>query len=280
MSKCKILFFAANPKDTTQLQLGEEVRGIDEAIQAAEFRDCFELEQAWATRPSDLAQNLLRYRPAIVHFSGHGSTAGEIILQGDDGTTRPVAPDALTSLFDELKDRVRLVVFNACYSATQAAAVADKVGCTVGTNKAVGDKAAIIFAASFYQALAFERSVESAFNLARTALKLEGVPEDATFELHVGAGVNASMLKFVTPPGGQAPPVVPAQPLVRENLIKDLAGLTQGDFGMLVALIPGAGRVVNFLLPVPIQATMLSAWAESSKGPGLETVARALANLP
>ena len=280
MSKCKVLFLAANPGDSTRLQLGEEVRGINEKIQAAEFRDSFDLIQAWATRPRDLLQNLLQHRPSIVHFSGHGSSAGEIILQDDNGMMKPVAKAALESLFTDLKENVRLVVFNACYSTPQAEAVAAKVGCAVGTNKAIGDDAAIIFAASFYQALAFERSVETAFNLARTALKLEGIPEAATFELRAAAGVDASTLKFVVPPTGQSGPLAGKLPLDRYKLVTDLVGLDLGNFGLMVAMIPGASRVVGVLLPVPVQSAMLIAWAESSKGPGLAAVAQAYSSLP
>ena len=50
----KILFFAANPKDTSQLRLDEEMRAIDQAIRQAEFRDKFDIKQQWAARVVDL----------------------------------------------------------------------------------------------------------------------------------------------------------------------------------------------------------------------------------
>jgi hypothetical protein len=56
--KCKIVFFAANPLGTTQLNLAEECRSIIEKIRAAEFRDTIEFESAWAARPDDLLQYL------------------------------------------------------------------------------------------------------------------------------------------------------------------------------------------------------------------------------
>ena len=76
----KILVLATNPQETDPLRLDEEVRGIDEALQQSRFRDKFELEQQWAVRVSDLQRFLLRYKPDIVHFSGHGSESSEIIL--------------------------------------------------------------------------------------------------------------------------------------------------------------------------------------------------------
>lgn len=68
----KILFLAANPRDTDRLRLDEEVRAIDEALRKADFRDYFELHSHGAVRIEDLQELLLRYQPQIVHFSGHG----------------------------------------------------------------------------------------------------------------------------------------------------------------------------------------------------------------
>ena len=74
----KILFLAANPLDTNQLQLREEARAIDEALREAEYREQFELETQWAVRVEDLENLRLRYLPHIVHFSGHGSEESAI----------------------------------------------------------------------------------------------------------------------------------------------------------------------------------------------------------
>jgi hypothetical protein len=173
----RILFLAANPKDTIPLRLGEEIRAIDQALQQARFRDRFELEQQWAVRVSDLQGHLLRYQPDIVHFSGHGSPANQIILEDDDGASQPVPASALSRLFAVLKDNIRCVVLNACYSAEQAHAIASSIDCVVGMSDAIGDEAAARFAAAFYQALAFGRSVRTAFDLGVGQIDLAGLAE-------------------------------------------------------------------------------------------------------
>ncbi len=61
---------------------------------------------------------------------------------------------------------------NCCYSRSQAEAIAEHVDCTVGMNMRIGDRAAIIFAASFYRALGFGRSVREAFEQGKVALLL------------------------------------------------------------------------------------------------------------
>ena len=44
----------------------------------------------------------------------------------------------------------------------------------------IGDDAAITFAASFYRAIGFGRTIQEAFDQGRTALMLEGIPEERT----------------------------------------------------------------------------------------------------
>jgi hypothetical protein len=102
--RIKILFLAANPQDTDQLRLGEEIRGIKQALVQAEYRDKFDIEQEWAVRVSDLQGHLLRHQPDIVHFSGHGSEVSEIILQDKTGESQ--AMQALLPVITESTDGV------------------------------------------------------------------------------------------------------------------------------------------------------------------------------
>ena len=189
-NKIKILFLASNPVDTSALRLGKEVSEIDAKIEVGSARDSFELVQQHALRVSDLQHVLLRHRPHIVHFSGHGSATEQIVLEDDAGNSHFVTQQALTSLFKILKDNVRIVVLNACYSKPQAEAIGNVIDYTVGNNKGVGDKAAITFAAAFYRALAFGRSVELAFESARLELDLVKIPGSDTPELFVREGVD------------------------------------------------------------------------------------------
>jgi class 3 adenylate cyclase len=201
-STIRVLFLAANPVGTAALRLDEEIREITAKIRAADHRNALELHSRWAVRPDDLQQALLEQQPTIVHFSGHGSLSEEVILEADDGTPKPVSTAALVSLFKTLKDNLRVVVLNACYSRAQAEAVTQVIDCAVGMKKAIGDKAAITFAASFYRALGFGRSIQEAFDLGRTALLLAGIPEDNAPELLVRKRVKPAKIVLV---GGTMP---------------------------------------------------------------------------
>lgn len=191
MSKrIKILFLAANPKDTSNLRLGEEVRQINEKLLFGSVRDSFELIQHHAVRVSDLQFTLLQSRPHIVHFSGHGSTAQEIVLEDNSAQSKNVSKETLVKLFTILKDNVRVIVLNACYSKVQAEALQEVIDYTVGMNDEVGDKMAINFAGAFYQALAFDRTVPEAFELAKLEVDLARLAGSNIPELFVRAGAN------------------------------------------------------------------------------------------
>ncbi len=196
IDKIRILFLTANPTDTNRLRLDEESRAIDQSLRRAEFRDRFVLEQFQAVRVSDLQECLLRFKPHIVHFSGHGSEEGEIYLQDSSGMSRPVSEKSLGKLFAVLKDNIRCVVLNACYSRTQADAIAEHIDAVVGMSTAIGDQAAISFSAAFYQALAYGRDLQTAFDLGTIQIDLESIPEEETPQL-IAPRVDAKVLRLM-----------------------------------------------------------------------------------
>jgi hypothetical protein len=179
------------------LRLDEEFRALTEKVWGSLHRDALEFVPALAARPDDLLQTLNRYEPEIVHFSGHGTEDG-LILVGTDGSPKPVTARALKSVFTTLKGNIRLVVLNACYSRIQARAIVKMIDCVVGMNSAIGDEAAILFAAAFYRAIGFGRSVQEAFEQGKAALLLEDIPEENTPKLLVKVGVDPSRVVLLS----------------------------------------------------------------------------------
>jgi len=180
----KILFLAANPKDTDRLRLDEEIREIDHALRQAKFRDKFDIAQHGAVRVAELQGLLLRHEPDVVHFSGHGSPKGEIVLEdGVAGESQTASLRALSRLFELLRDNIRCVILNACYTKPQAEEIAKHVPCVIGMSKAIGDAAAIQFASAFYQALGYGRNIRTAFALGCGQVDLVGLNEQDTPQL-------------------------------------------------------------------------------------------------
>ncbi len=192
----KILFLAATPMDEGRLRLDAEVREIGARLRQAQFRECFMLEQEWAVRVTDLQGHLLRHQPDIVHFSGHGSSASEIVLEDHNGNSQVVPARALSSLFSTLKDNIRCVVLNACFSKAQAEAIAEHIDCVVGMSDAIKDLSAISFAASFYQALAYGRSVQDAYNLGCNQIYMESLKQEDVPQL-LAPNADAHSVIFV-----------------------------------------------------------------------------------
>ena len=196
-TKSKILFFASSPRDMDKLKLDEEIRSITMKLRTSDYRDVLELVSVWAVRPDDLLQELNTHKPIIVHFSGHGSQAGELFLMDEFGDARKVSPAALKALFSTLKGNIRLVMLNACYSKIQAEAIAEVIDCVVGMKAAIGDRAAIAFASSFYRAVGFARSVNDAFEQAKVSLMFESLPAQDMPELVARAGVDPATVYLI-----------------------------------------------------------------------------------
>ena len=199
--KIKLLFLAANPRDTAKLDLDEEMRAITNQVRIAEDRNLLSVISGWAVRSGDLIPLLNQHKPEIVHFSGHGSPQGELCLVDEFGNSNPVSARALQALFDTVVNDVKVVVLNACYSKLQGEAIAEKIDYVVGMNTAIGDKAAITFAATFYQSLCFNKTIEEAFNQAKVSLMLEGIAEENTPELIIkksGVAKDKSLSSITT----------------------------------------------------------------------------------
>lgn len=173
--RIRILMMAANPVTTQRLALDEEAREIEHRLRLSRDRDAFELATRWAVRPDDLLRFLNEITPHIVHFSGHGSRAGQIMLSNGDRTERAVDPAALAEVFRVMRRDIRVVMLNACYSAVQAQAISAHIDYIVGMRASIRDDAAIVFSASFYSALGYGRPVVEAFEQAVAAVMVHGL---------------------------------------------------------------------------------------------------------
>ncbi|HEX2081295.1 MAG TPA: CHAT domain-containing protein [Longimicrobium sp.] len=205
MRKVKVLFFAADAHSiladgsTQRLLLDEEVRQIQENLRAAGRPKALEFDYRLAARIGDLVQALRRTRPQVVHFSGHGQTEGLVLVARDGVRPHLVRAEALVQLFGQSGGEVRVVVLNACFSLPQAEAIAQAVGCAIGTRRRISDEAAIAFSAAFYGAIASGASVQAAYDEARLALKLEHFGEHECLAVARRADVDPARLVLTAP---------------------------------------------------------------------------------
>jgi tetratricopeptide (TPR) repeat protein len=193
----RILFLTANPVDViTRLRVEKEYREIEKNIRLGTYRDQLEPVPELAVRPSDLQEALQRHQPDIVHFSGHCSSSGGLILEDEAGMRKVISTAVLADLLRLLKGNLRLVVLNACYGQKQAQALAEVVDFTISVNGALEDSAAIIFSGQLYQSLSFGKSLKEAFESAKIQLDVEGIELEERPILLEREGTNAACFKL------------------------------------------------------------------------------------
>jgi hypothetical protein len=165
----KILFLGANPLDTARLRIDEELKKIDEGLQASKLRDKFELTSKWAVTIETITKAMLDYEPQIVHFAGHGYRQG-IAIEKNNGEVHTINDSALKKLFQMFKDNVECVILNACYSENQARIISENDIYVVGIKDSIDDKEAIDFSVGFYQSIGAGKDIEFSYNIGITIL--------------------------------------------------------------------------------------------------------------
>lgn len=197
--KITVLFMAANPTDTPQLRLDEEARSIQEKIRLSEYRDSVHFESRWATRSSDILQAINETNPTIVHFSGHGEQTGELALLNPDGSTKIVTKDAISMAMATASDTIRLVVFNACFSESQAKSVVEHIEAAIGMSDLVRDDTACTFAAQLYSSIGFGQSLQTSFNQAIAELLLENITGENIPQIYARDNIDLNDVILVRP---------------------------------------------------------------------------------
>lgn len=193
----KILFLGSTPSHQVQLALGREVKEIDRHLRESDDGRLLTLVQEWAVKPTDLQAILLRHKPQILHFSGHGDPSGRLMFEDSHGAACTVPVEALGRLLALLGEGIRCVVLNACYSEAQAEAIRAHVPCVIGMSSAIPDSAAIAFANSFYLALGHGCSVKRAFDLGCVQIALAGAEGSDVPTLLCRPGTDAESVRLV-----------------------------------------------------------------------------------
>lgn len=161
--KVTVLLIAGTPDGGEQpLRLDREAREIDLQVQSSAYRDHIELRWMQATQVRDLIDALNRHKPDVVHFSGHGAES-ELLFEGPDGTPLALSGEQLATLLQTAPHRIRMMVFNACNSATQAEAATEWAEFAIGMEQPINDDAAKEWAGQFYGSLASGQTVARAF---------------------------------------------------------------------------------------------------------------------
>ncbi|MFJ3313715.1 CHAT domain-containing protein, partial [Micrococcus endophyticus] len=174
--KLRVLMLGASSEG--DLRVAREQKRIRAAVESALHRDQIELDARAAATTHDLLDGLSRFRPHVVHFSGHSN---EDLILFEDERDEPhegvvVNARVFAKAIQATDDPPLLVLLNSCKSAAQIDALVEQVvPFAIGMADEVGDADAINYAAQFYASVANGQSIQSAHLAGKVRLELDGL---------------------------------------------------------------------------------------------------------
>jgi tetratricopeptide (TPR) repeat protein len=205
----KLLFLSAVPFGRTFINIKGEVQAVRKKIAASRQEERFEFIEVADVRLDALPGRLTQHQPHIVHFTGHGTEEGNLLLLRDDGEEVEASPELLAAYLRNLQlgGNLRVALFNCCHSDRVARAAVRTLDCAIGTAEEMPDQAAPAFAGDFYLMLASGTSVKEAYETARLRMSAEPVMKDFTalkgfavvkdlVRLHTRDGVDPAQVVF------------------------------------------------------------------------------------
>lgn len=174
--KLRVLILGAASEG--DLRVGREQKRIRAAVESALHRDLVELDVRPAATAQDLLDGITKFRPHVVHFSGH-SNADLIVFEDEKDEPHNgviVTAQAFARAVTATDDPPLLVLLNSCHSAHQIdRLVAEVAPFAIGMSDSIGDTDAITYAAQFYAAVANGHSINASHLSAQAALELAGL---------------------------------------------------------------------------------------------------------
>jgi CHAT domain-containing protein len=176
---------AAAPDDKIYVNVVKEGTEIQQTLDGQ--RDKFQFIHILGITKDHFLDDLERYRPNILHFSGHGTESSSLVFQDGD----ELSSEQLEKTFQSLPFKISVVFLNACYSKHQARSISKYVDYIIGMKKAVSDEAAIIFSSKFYKSLLKNINYKEAYSDAIAYLSYYLESESSIPKLITSHGFNS-----------------------------------------------------------------------------------------
>jgi CHAT domain-containing protein len=182
----RILGMAANPQDLPPLDVGQEKRRVEQAIQDLRAKGLVTLTWLQGQTWRHLSQAMQSGPWHIFHFIGHGgfdrdAGQGFIALADEEGKSHHMTSIKLGRLLADHRS-LRLVLLNACegalgnerdvFSSTATTLARRGIPAVLAMQYKITDRGAIELTRSFYEALARSMPVDAAVAEARKAISI------------------------------------------------------------------------------------------------------------
>lgn len=195
--KLKLLLLAANSVDTIDSRASDEIQAIDRAIQAAPFRDRFDVQKEPALRVSDIGPSLLKHQPAILHISAHSRKREGLILENELGEVVKIRCSQLKDVLFSAASNLQLISFGFCHSAECAGETSTKIDAVLGIQGTLRIKASLVFFPAVFEALASGLAIQAAVDYGKSILAVKKLPgaNEIVLRTRNGADTTKSLLK-------------------------------------------------------------------------------------
>ncbi|MES9943219.1 MAG: CHAT domain-containing protein [Candidatus Thiodiazotropha sp. 6PLUC2] len=187
----RMLMVIAAPADRPELAIGEELAHLDRALEELSATGVLTTLRLEHITLETLDNALLKHRPHVLHFIGHGDFVddeGVLVLESDrhPGTAETIAGRQLAVLLRNYRDCLRLVFLNSCMGATASnrdpfggvaqSLIRRGIPAVIAMQFPIPDEAAIALSRHFYRYLAAGQPVDAALSSARAFLYARGYP--------------------------------------------------------------------------------------------------------
>lgn len=191
LDKIKVLYLASNPTESEYMNLHEEYVKINQVL-SSYGREKILLEDIWDVTAIKFQKSILKYKPHIIHFTGHGeekniklqelshklginmNDGSGIVVDNGLSKKHVISSEALINTFKIISTIVdiKLVMLSACHSENQAKGISLYIPYVIGMSKQIGFNSAILFSTTFYSSLLNNFTPEISFELAKNLLEL------------------------------------------------------------------------------------------------------------
>jgi hypothetical protein len=194
--KKTILFFSANATGRSTLKLTEEASRLSEIFEKPELEPYYEFERKDNISVNNFLDNIRKFKPWFLHFSGHGIESGGIVLEkpkrGRD--VRIINKDNLSEAL-RFCGSIQGVFFNSCHSSTMAEDFTKYFNYFIGVHGKVKDTDALIFSETFYKAFADFDSIDFAIQYMKRELTIKKIKVSPCIKFKKNLEMNPILLE-------------------------------------------------------------------------------------